>query len=226
MGFRTLASYPHDVGAFTQGLVFADGVFYESTGLVGESTLRRVDPATGRVLQMTSVDGYFAEGLALVGDELVQLTWQTQIGFVYDRATFRKKRTFSYKTEGWGLAFDGSRLAMSDGSARIQWLDPKTLAVKGSTTVTAEGQPVSNLNELEFVRGELWANVWMTDRIAIIDPATGVVQRWLDLSTLLRRELRGPQADVLNGIAWDAKADRIFVTGKKWPNVFEIAVVG
>jgi glutamine cyclotransferase len=226
VGFRTLQSYPHDAGAFTQGLIFENGVFYESTGLVGESSLRRVDPPTGKVLQTTPVDGYFTEGLALLpgGDELAQLTWQTRIGFVYDRTTLRRKRTFSYATEGWGLACDGARLAMSDGSATIRWLDPTTLKEKSSMRVTADGRAVAQLNELEFVRGELWANVWQTDFIAAIDPKTGVVRRWIDLRSLLPGAARGPQADVLNGIAWDRKGDRVFVTGKKWPLLFEIAV--
>lgn len=225
MHYRIVNTFPHDPTAFTQGLVFADGIFYESTGLNGESTLRKVEVTTGRVIQQVSVDRmYFAEGLALVGDELLQLTWTSRVGFVYDKKTLTRKRTFDYATEGWGIAFDGRRLVMSDGSSQLCWMDPKTLRVTKKITVRADGVPVERLNELEFVRGEIWANVWQTDLIAIIDPQTGAVRKWLDLRGLLPPERRGPQGDVLNGIAWDAKGDRLFVTGKKWPWLFEIAI--
>ncbi len=171
-GFTLVATFPHDPTAFTQGLVFADGELYESTGLPGESSLRRVELRTGRVLQQIKVaDEYFAEGLALVGDALVQLTWQNKLGFVYDRKTFARRRTFTYPTEGWGLAYDGaSRLVMSDGSARLFYLDPKTLAVTRTLTVRDAGTPVDRLNELEWVDNEIWANVWTTDRIVRIAP--------------------------------------------------------
>jgi glutamine cyclotransferase len=226
-GVRVVTSFPHDPAAFTQGLVFADGQFYESTGLNGESSLRRVEIATGRVLQQTKVpDEYFAEGLALVGDELLQLTWQHHRGFVYDRKTFTPKRTFAYQGEGWGLAYDAAGgLVMSNGSDTLTFLDPKTQAVTRTLRVRDAGRPVPQLNELEWIEGEIWANVWMTDRVARISPATGEVTAWVDLSALWPRAERQPPADVLNGIAYDQATRRIFVTGKKWPRVYQIAVV-
>lgn len=225
-GFRLIATFPHDPNAFTQGLVFADGQFYESTGLNGESSLRRVEIATGKVLREIKVPAeYFAEGLALVGDELLQLTWQHQRGFVYDRKTFAQKRTFAYKNEGWGLAYDAAGgLVMSDGSDTLTFLDPKTQSAVRSIRVRDAGQLVSQLNELEWVDGEIWANVWMTDRVARISPVTGDVKAWIDLSTLWPLSQRMPPADVMNGIAYDKATRRIFVTGKKWPRVYQIAV--
>lgn len=225
-GFTVVASFPHDPNAFTQGLVYLNGEFYESTGLNGESTVRRVEVASGKVLQRRDVDAkYFAEGLALVGEELLQLTWQHKLGFVYDRKTFAPKRTFAYGTEGWGIAYDTKGgLVMSDGSDKLFWLDPKTQKVLGSVPVTDGGRPVDQLNELEWIEGEIWANVWTTDRIARINPTTGVVNSWVDLSSLWPAYQRTPTADVLNGIAYDAAGKRIFVTGKKWPKVYQIAV--
>jgi glutaminyl-peptide cyclotransferase len=226
-GYKIVATFPHDTTSFTQGLVFADGALYESTGLQRESTLRRVDITTGRTLQRLDVPAeYFAEGLALVGDELLQLTWQHQLGFVYDRKTFRQKRTFRYNTEGWGLAYDGtSRLVMSDGSDTLSFLDPKTLAVIRTMRVQDAGRPVGNLNELEWIEGEIWANVWMTDRIARISPNTGEVNAWIDLTSLWPVAMRpSPSEQVLNGIAYDKATRRIFVTGKKWPRLYQITV--
>ena len=224
--FRVVKAFPHDPTAFTQGLVFADGIFYESTGLRGHSTLRKVTPATGVVIQQVPVeDQYFAEGLALVGNELLQLTWEERVGFVHDKTTLKRLRTFNYPTEGWGMAFDGKSLVMSDGSSRLFFLDPKTQKPVRSVQVLEGLHPVERLNELEFVRGELWANVWQTDRIAKINPQTGRVKGWVDLTGLLRPDARGPEGDVLNGIAWDKAGDRIFVTGKKWPWVFQIEVM-
>ena len=223
---QVVATFPHDPSSFTQGLVFADGQLYESTGLVGESTLRRVDLSTGQTLQRINVPApHFAEGLALVGSDLLQLTWRGQVGFVYDKTTFAQKRTFTYDSEGWGIAYDGtSRLVMSDGSDTLTFLDPKTLKAIRTLRVTDAGTPVGNLNELEWIEGEIWANVWMTDRIARIAPATGVVNSWVDLSALYPRAQRVPPADVLNGIAYDPVTRRIFVTGKKWPRLYQIAV--
>ena len=225
-GYKLIATYPHDPAAFTQGLVFADGQLYESTGLNGESSLRRVEIATGKVLQEIKVpDEYFAEGLALVGDELLQLTWQHQRGFVYDRKTFALKRTFTYKGEGWGIAYDAAGgLVMSDGSDTLTFRDPKTQAPLRTLRVYDAGRPVSQLNELEWVEGEIWANVWMTDRIARISPVTGDVKAWVDLSTLWPLSRRQPPADVMNGVAYDKATRRIFVTGKKWPRLYQIAV--
>ena len=224
--YKVIATFPHDTSAFTQGLVFADGQLYESTGLNGESSLRRVDIATGKTLQRIDVPNeYFAEGLALVGDELLQLTWQHKLGFVYDRKTFKQKRTFSYTSEGWGIAYDGaSRLVMSDGSDTLTFLDPKTFAPLKRLRVQDAGRPVSNLNELEWIEGELWANVWQTDRIARISPNTGDVNAWIDLSTLFPPAQRMPPADVMNGIAYDKATRRIFITGKKWPRLYQITV--
>jgi glutamine cyclotransferase len=225
-GFKLIATFPHDPTAFTQGLVFADGDLYESTGLQGESSLRRVELRTGRVLQEIKVaHEYFAEGLALVGDALVQLTWQNKLGFVYDRKTFARRRTFTYPTEGWGLASDGaSRLVMSDGSARLYYLDPKTLAVTRTLTVRDAGTPVDRLNELEWVDDEIWANVWTTDRIVRVAPSSGEVTGWVALDSLWPPAERRPPADVMNGIAYDKGLRRIFVTGKKWPSLYQIAI--
>ncbi len=225
-GFKVVATFPHDPGAFTQGLVFADGEFYESTGLNGESSVRRVEIATGKVLQEVKVDSaFFAEGLALVGDELLQLTWQHQRGFVYDRKTLKHKRTFPYQGEGWGLAYDpAGGLVMSDGTDSLTFLDPKTQAVTKTIRVRDAGRPVPQLNELEWVEGEIWANVWMTDRVARISPNTGEVNAWIDLASLWPRNQRQPPADVLNGIAYDKSTRRIYVTGKKWPRLYQISV--
>lgn len=225
--YKVIATFPHDTTSFTQGLVFAsDGQLYESTGLQGESTLRRVDIATGRTLQKIDVPAqYFAEGLAMVGDELLQLTWRNKLGFVYDRKTFKQKRTFSYKTEGWGIAYDGSwRLVMSDGSDTLSFLDPQSLAVTNTLRVMDAGRPVPNLNELEWIEGEIWANIWMTDRIARISPNTGEVTAWIDLSSLYPASQRMPPADVMNGIAYDKATRRIYITGKKWPRLYQITV--
>ena len=225
-GYKIVATFPHDTTSFTQGLVFADGALYESTGLEGESTLRRVDITTGKTVQRLDVPAeYFAEGLALVGDELLQLTWRHHLGFVYDRKTFKQKRTFRYKTEGWGIAYDGSsRLVMSDGSDTLFFLDPKSLAVTKALRVQDAGRPIGHLNELEWIEGEIWANVWQTDRIARIAPNTGDVNAWIDLGSLYPRAQRRPPADELNGIAYDKAARRIFITGKKWPLLYQITV--
>jgi glutamine cyclotransferase len=226
-GFKVVATMPHDPNAFTQGLIFVDGEFYESTGLNGESTLRRVEISSGKVLQSIKVpDEYFAEGLALVGDELLQLTWQHQRGFVYDRKTFKQKRTFSYKGEGWGITYDPiGGLVMSDGSDTLTFLDPKTLAATKTIRVRDAGRPVSQLNELEWIEGEIWANVWMTDRVARISPATGEVNSWVDFASLWPvAERPRPGEQVLNGIAYDKATRRIFVTGKKWPRLYQVSI--
>jgi glutamine cyclotransferase len=225
-GYKIVATFPHDPTAFTQGLVFADGEMYESTGLNGESTLRRVDITTGRTLQRIDVPKeYFAEGLALVGAELLQLTWQHGLGFVYDRKSFTQTRTFRYAGEGWGIAYDGtSRLVMSHGTDSLTFLDPKTLSASKTLRVRDAGQVVSQLNELEWIEGEIWANVWQTDRIARISPTTGEVNAWIDLSSLYPLQQRTPPADVMNGIAYDRASRRIFVTGKKWPRLYQITV--
>jgi glutaminyl-peptide cyclotransferase len=216
-------AYPHDPEAFTQGLVYRDGFLYESTGLNGQSSLRRVALETGKVVQRQSLDRrYFAEGLASWGPHLLQLTWDTGVGFVYDRASFRLLRTFTYAGEGWGLADDGRQLVMSDGTPTLRFLDPATFAVTRRVTVREGSAPVDELNELEVVRGLVYANVWQSERIAIISPDDGRVVAWLDLSKLAPK---AASADaVLNGIAYDAAGDRLFVTGKLWPQLFEIKV--
>ncbi len=223
-GYQVVRVYPHDREAFTQGLVFADGVLYEGTGLNGQSSIRKVKLENGAVLQLQKLEErYFGEGIALVGDSIVQLTWQGGVGFVYDRATFQRARTFTYTGEGWGLAYDGTRLIMSDGTAFLRFLDPKTLTETGRVQVTDGGRPVQQLNELEVVKGEVYANVWQSDRIARIDPKSGQVRGWIDLKGILDpKDAAG--VDVMNGIAYDAAGDRLFVTGKLWPKLFEIRV--
>ena len=220
--FDVVRIYPHDPQAFTQGLVFLDGVLYEGTGLNGRSGIRKVRLENGEVLQVQKLeDQYFGEGIAVVGQSIVQLTYQSGVGFVYDRTTFQRTRTFNYRGEGWGLAYDGTRLIMSDGTETLRFLDPATLKQIGRLTVRDAGRPVEDLNELEIVKGEIFANVWRTDRIARISPKTGAVTGWIDLAGLLDpRDAQG--ADVLNGIAYDAAKDRLFVTGKLWPKLFEI----
>lgn len=224
--YRVVRTYPHDRQAFTQGLVFVDGHLYESTGLEGSSSLRMEDLESGRILAFHDVPAqYFAEGLTNWGNTLIQLTWRSQIAFVYDRATFRLLRTFHYDGEGWGLTQDGRSLILSDGSAALRFFDPATFREVRRITVKDHGVPVTQLNELECIHGEIYANVWHTDRIARISPATGQVLGWIDLSGLLPAYARTNGEAVLNGIAYDAAHDRLLVTGKLWPSIFEIKVV-
>lgn len=221
--YEVVNTFPHDPEAYTQGLVYHEGALYESTGLYGSSSLRRVELQTGRVLQRVAVPReYFAEGLALFQGRLLQLTWQAQKGFIYDLQSFRQVGEFRYRGEGWGLTHDGEALIMSDGSPQIRFLDPATFQVRRIISVNEQGRPVPQLNELEYIRGEIYANVWQTDRIARIDPATGSILGWIDLSGLLPAEDRRREVDVLNGIAYDEANDRLFVTGKLWPKLFEI----
>lgn len=216
-------SYPHDSTAFTQGLVWRNGRLYESTGRYGQSSLRIVELETGRVLQQASLgQQYFAEGLTAVGDTLYQLTWREGVAFLWDAATLRQIGQVQYSGEGWGLASDGRRLVVSDGSSYLTFVDPTTFQVDTTLRVTDGGRPVDQLNELEWVKGEIWANVWHTQRIARIDPQTGRVKGFLDLSPLIP-PVSDPEA-VLNGIAYDEAADRLLVTGKLWPALFEIRV--
>lgn len=226
-GYRVVAAYPHDPNAYTQGLVFVDGVLYEGTGQEGESSLRRVDLYTGTVLQIHRLDyDQFGEGTVVMGDRIYQITWKDEVAFVYDRETFEVLQTFVYDGQGWGLTTDGERLIMSDGSSRIVFRDPATFEVTGSIDVQDAGLPVSNLNELEYVDGEIWANVYTTDWIVRIDPATGDVTGWIDMSGLRRTDdPRWETAEVLNGIAWDPDTGRLFVTGKYWPEMFQIELV-
>lgn len=227
-GFIVKNTYPHDPQAFTQGLFFRDGQLFETTGLTGRSTLRRLDLKTGKVLQKADLPAnVFGEGSTAVGSNILGLTWQSKTGYVFDARTFTMKGQFSYEGEGWGLASDAKYVYMSDGSASIRVLDPVSLKEVRRVQVTAEGKPIDSLNELEVVDGELYANVWGTDVIARIDPGSGKVTGWIDLSNLLPREKRGTNsADaVLNGIAWDGKHKKLYVTGKFWPKLFEIELV-
>jgi glutamine cyclotransferase len=225
-GYTVVKSYPHDRAAFTEGLQYADGALYEGTGLNGKSELRRVALASGEVQQRCALpDAFFGEGVTVLGDKIYQLTWQTHVGFVYDKASLALQRSFTYPSEGWGLTTDGQRLIMSDGTATIHFLDPATLEQTGAIEVYDDRGPVVRLNELEYVRGEIYANVWQTDQIARIDPASGQVLGWIDLAGLLSPEDRRQPVDVLNGIAYDAAGDRLFVTGKLWPKLFEIRLV-
>jgi glutamine cyclotransferase len=214
--------YPHDASAFTQGLVFHQGFLYESAGHYGQSNLRKVELETGRVLKRAEVPAqYFAEGLALFNGRLIQLTWQERTGFIYDQETFQQLGTFSYTGEGWGLAHDGKSLILSDGTNQIRFLDPNTFQVQRTITVRDRGQAITRLNELEYVNGEIFANIWYTDRVARINPADGSVVGWIELNGLLTPQ-DGSRADVLNGIAYDSATNRLFVTGKWWPKLFEI----
>jgi len=224
-GYRVVKVYPHDRMAFTQGLQYVDGVLYEGTGQNGQSGIRKVELETGKVLQHQPLDAkYFGEGITVWQNTIVQITWQSEIGFVYDKASFKQLKSFSYTGEGWGLTHDGTRLIMSDGSAYIRFLDPVTFKESGRVLVKDNGVAISKLNELEFVKGEIIANVWMTKRLVRISPKTGEVLGWIDLEGLLEpKDAIG--TDVLNGIAYDAKGDRLFVTGKWWPKLFEIKIL-
>ncbi len=223
--YRVLHTYPHDGNAFTQGLIFLDGKLYESTGLPGRSSLRKVNLDDGRVEKQHDVAAqFFAEGLTHWGNTLVQLTWKSQKGFVYDRSSFRLLRTFEYSGEGWGLTQDGVHLILSDGSSSLRFLDPKTFREVRKFSVTDDGKPVTQLNELEYIHGEIYANIWQSNRIARIAPATGKVLGWIDLTGILSAA-DSTQADVLNGIAYDPQKKRLFVTGKLWPKLFEIQVL-
>ena len=224
-GYQVVRSYPHDRAAINQGLTVRDGVFYEGTGMNGQSGIRRVKIDTGEVLQAQKLEEqYFGEGITEFKGSIYQLTWQHGIGFVYDAKSFERTRSWNYKGEGWGLTHDGTNLIMSDGTAQLRLLDPATLKELSRLTVRDAGTPVQELNELEYVKGEILANVWKTERIARIDPKTGNGTGWIDLAGLLTPSERG-SADVLNGIAYDAAADRLFVTGKWWPRIFEIKLV-
>jgi len=226
-GYEIVHTYPHDPRAFTQGLLYVDGHLYESTGLRGQSSIRMLDLNTGRVLQKYDLPAdYFGEGLTDWGSTLVQLTWQAHKGFVYDRFSFALLRTFSYAGEGWGLTHDDKQLIMSDGTSYLRFLDPKSFRETRRIHVTTEnGQEIPDLNELEYVRGEIYANIWHSDRIARISPKTGKLLGWIDLNGLRDPSTTANPDAVLNGIAYDAKENRLFVTGKLWPKLYEIKVV-
>ena len=224
--YRVVNEYPHDVDAYTQGLVFHDGELYEGTGLYGHSSLRRVELETGSVLQIHELDDkYFGEGITIYDDRIIQLTWREKLGFVYNRESLEQIDGFNYSTEGWGITYDGIKLIMSDGSATLYFLDPVTFEETGCIEINSGGHPIKLLNELEYINGEIFANIYRTNRIARIDPATGNVIAWIDLTGILRFEDTTPQTDVLNGIAYDSDTDRLFVTGKKWQKLFEIELI-
>ena len=223
-GYQVVHAYPHDPEAFTEGLFYDDGFLYESTGLEGHSSIRKVRLETGEVVQKHDLlPTYFGEGIVRWKDRLIQLTYRTEIGFIFNFKTFDIEKSFDYKGEGWALTHDGKRIIMSDGTPQLRFWDPETLQELGRLTVTDQGQPVKDLNELEWIKGEIFANIWQTDKIARIDPTSGKVVGWIDLTGIL--DQRDGQPDVLNGIAYDAKTDRIFVTGKKWPKLYEIRLV-
>lgn len=232
-GYRVVQAYPHDSSAYTQGLVFADGILYESTGgsrwsraILGYSTLRKVELETGRVIEMKPLaPEFFGEGIAVFEERIIQLTWQSRVGFVYDKASFNVLRLFKYANEGWGMTHDGEKLIVSDGTSILRFWDPESMAETRQVEVRENGRPVIWLNELEYIKGEIFANVWQSERIARIAPKTGEVTGWIDLTGILNAVERVRGVDVLNGIAYDVEGDRLFVTGKGWPKLFEIELV-
>ncbi len=222
--YEVVKVFPHDKGAFTQGILFDGEFLYESTGMKGDSSLVKVNLETGEVLKRRGLNKkYFGEGLALVGNRLIQLTWQERVLFVYDKDTFEPKGEFPLEGDGWGLTTDGKSLIWSDGTSKLRWLNPETFKIEKEIEVTRDGKSLPQLNELEWIEGEIWANRLSYDTISIINPENGKVRAELDLATIIdRSEIKEPRGDVLNGIAYDAKAKRIFVTGKHWPKLFEI----
>jgi glutaminyl-peptide cyclotransferase len=225
--YELVKTYPHDTQAFTEGLFYLNGFLYESTGLEHQSTIRKEKLETGEVLQKIDVPPqYFGEGIVNWKNRLISLTWKSEVGFVYDLNTLKLQRHFAYKGEGWALTQDGKRLIMSDGTPDLRFLDPDTLKETGRVTVTYDGKPVPQINELEWVKGKVYANVWHTDMLIIVDPARGDITGVVDLTGLMPLNQRPPGPDsVLNGIAYDAVHDRLFVTGKNWPRLFEIRVL-
>jgi glutamine cyclotransferase len=220
--YSIVKTYPHDTVAFTEGLVYDNGWLFESTGGFVDSSLRRVSLENGTIEQHLTLPGqYFGEGLTVVNNSLVQLTWQNKIGFVYDKETFGLLGNFSYSTEGWGLTFDGGQLIMSDGTSRLIFLDPTTFQKIGEVSVVDGDIPVKNINELEYINGDIYANIWLEQKIAIINPQTGQVKGWIDLAGIYQSD--DPDA-VLNGIAYDKQNDRLFITGKNWPNLYQIKI--
>ncbi len=225
LDWSIVRAFPHDPAAFTEGLLWHDGALYESTGMEGQSKLRRVDLQSGQPIKNVDLPKqFFGEGLALAGDRLYQLTWQTKVGFVYDAVTFKPLAKFNYRNEGWGLTFDGKNLIQSDGTDVLTWRDPKDFASVKTVKVTRDGAPLRDLNELEWIQGYIWANVWQTEEIVVINPADGKVVGELNLNGLLSQTERTGREDVLNGIAYDAANKRLFVTGKYWSKLFWIRV--
>ncbi len=225
-GYRIVNTYPHNIEAFTQGLFYHDGFLYEGTGKRGLSSLSKQSLEDAKVLQSQALGNrYFGEGIEVVGDRIFQLTWQSHMVFEYDKDSFEQIGTHYNATEGWGLAYDGTQLILSDGSADLQFIDPENFVPTSKVTVTLNGNPINNLNELEFINGEVWANVWQTDFIVRIDPATGIINSIVDLTGLSEQTELGSFEAVLNGIAWDSEQERLFVTGKHWANLFEIELI-
>jgi glutamine cyclotransferase len=224
--YKVVKTYPHEPNAFTQGLVFENGFLYESTGLYGSSTLRKVELETGKILRLYNLPAkFFAEGITIYKDRIIQLTYRSNVGFVYNKDSFELLQKFYYPTEGWGITHDEKNLIMSDGSSTLYLWDPETLKRIGRIKVHDNGVPVSGLNELEYIKGQIFANVWPTERIAIIAPQTGQVTGWIYMQGLLSQQEPNKPVDVLNGIAYDAAGDRLFMTGKFWPKLFEIKLV-
>ena len=226
-GYNILNTYPHNIDSFTQGLVYHEGFLFEGTGKNGQSNLSKINLADGEVLMNKSMSQrYFGEGIEIVDDKIYQLTWQSHLVFVHDKTTFESKGSHYNATQGWGLAYDGSHLILSDGTANLQFMDPETFAPVRKVEVQLDGNAINQLNELEYINGEVWANVWQTDFILRIDPESGEVNSIVDLTGLSGQTQLGSSEAVLNGIAWDAEAKRLFVTGKHWANLFEIELVG
>ena len=226
-GYNILNTYPHNIDSFTQGLVYHEGFLFEGTGKNGQSNLSKINLADGEVLMNKSMSQrYFGEGIEIVDDKIYQLTWQSHLVFVHDKTTFESKGSHYNATQGWGLAYDGSHLILSDGTATLQFMDPETFAPVRKVEVQLDGNAINQLNELEYINGEVWANVWQTDFILRIDPESGEVNSIVDLTGLSGQTQLGSSEAVLNGIAWDAEAKRLFVTGKHWANLFEIELVG
>lgn len=226
LSYEILATLPHDPTCYTQGLVIDEGVFYESCGLYGQSSLRLVDPTTGTVQAETELDAsFFAEGLALLEGKLYQLTWRENTGFVYDASTFEQLRAFNYQTEGWGLTTDGSALILSDGTNTLYWLDPGTMQIVRQVNVSYQGQSVEYLNELEFINGLIFANIYLTDTIVAVNPDDGNVVSLIDLTGLRPAQNQAMQGEVLNGIAYDSINDKLYLTGKNWPSLYEVRLV-
>ena len=224
--YKVKNTWPHDRRAYTQGLIFRDGILWESTGQYGSSSLRKVELKTGKVIKQISVPAkYFAEGMTVFHNKVFQLTWQEHKGFIYDPETFEKQGEFDYAGEGWGLTHDGHSLIMSDGTNQIRFLDPTTLKTTRTISVFDAGEPVSQLNELEYIDGEIYANIWQSDRIVRLDPKSGKILGWIDMTGLLKTKDRTGEEDVLNGIAYDEAGKRLFVTGKMWPKLFEVEIV-
>jgi glutamine cyclotransferase len=221
--YEIVKTYPHDPKAFTQGLVFQGGYLYEGTGLYGKSSLRKTVLESGEVVQRFNLSArLFGEGITIVQDTLIQLTWRSHIGFVYERDSFKLIRIFQYPTEGWGITYDGKQLIMSDGTEHLYFLNPETYEISGKVSVYDDNGLITKLNELEYIKGLIYANVWQSSRIAIIDPLTGQVNGWIDLQELVRSAGGNNTTKTLNGIAYDQESDRLFITGKMWPDIYEI----